>query len=392
MQFFGEMGWWSAGWLGAFGGSIGQVFHSWRAEPLAVLSSAVFWGFGWRLAAAEVRFSALLTEFQFGLSLLLVFFLLDAIWGTNSPLLIPLTLVFFLVALSGIAVSHALERESWLAGPFRNGWLGFLIFSIVLILGAGWLISRRVDPPLVELLISCLARLGQWVLEILRGIFLFFVNLLPLPHPGELPSPAPLPQMKRPDEFPFQIFSESVREVIRFFWAMIWGFLILLALWRLSSQFLDWFRRRWGGGQGMEVEPMPGAFREDLVHLLKRLLLAMGVRWPFRKRKEAGPILPGAALVRKTYRQLSAWAAKKGHARNPAQTPYEFLQGLALWLPERRGDFTFITEKYVRVRYSPAAPTEEEVEELRESWQRVRQTRVKKRETPHPALSPEGRG
>ena len=273
----------------------------------------------------------------------------------------------------------ALERESWLTGPVRNGWLGFLFFSIALILGAGWLIGRVMNPPLVELLISFLAQLGQWLLGILREIFLFLANLFPLPKAADLPSPTPLPQMKRPDEFPFQIFSDRVREVIRFIWAMMWAFLVLLALWRLSSQFLDWLRRKWGGGQGVEVEPLPGVFREDLLNFLKRLFLALGFKWPFRKRKKTERLLPEAELVRKMYRQLLAWAASRGHARNLAQTPYEYLQGLVTWLPESGGDFTFITEEYVRTRYSLAAPAEREMEELRRRWERVRQTRIKRR-------------
>jgi hypothetical protein len=377
-QFFGGMEWADAEWLRAFGAAIGQLFYSLNAESLAVISSAVLWGFGWRLASAKIHFSTLVAEFQFGLVLLLVFFLMDSLWGTNSASLIPLTLAFFLAALSGIAISHALERESWLTGPVRNGWLGFLFFSIALILGAGWLIGRVMNPPLVELLISFLAQLGQWLLGILREIFLFLANLFPLPKAADLPSPTPLPQMKRPDEFPFQIFSDRMREVIRFIWAMMWAFLVLLALWRLSSQFLDWLRRKWGGGQGVEVEPLPGAFREDLLNFLKRLFLALGFKWPFRKRKKTESLLPEAELVRKMYRQLLAWAASRGHARNLAQTPYEYLQGLVAWLPECGGDFTFITEKYVCTRYSLATPTERGLEELRRRWERVRQTRVKK--------------
>jgi hypothetical protein len=377
-QFFGGMGWADAEWLRAFGAGMAQVFYSLTPEALAVIGSAVLWGFGWRLASAKIHFSTLVTEFQFGLALLLIFFLMDSIWGTNSASLIPLTLAFFLAALSGIAISHALERESWLAGPARNGWLGFLFFSVALILGAGWLIGRVINPPLVELLISFLARLGQWFLEILREFFLFLANLFPLPKAADLPSPTPLPQMKGPSEFPFQIFSDRVREVIRFFWAMIWGFLVLLALWRVSSQFLDWFRRKWGGAQGIEVEPMQGAFREDLLNFLRRVFLGLGFKWFFRKRKKTERLLPEAELVRKMYRQLLAWAASRGHARNLAQTPYEYLQGLIAWLPETGGDFTFITERYVRTRYSQTVPTVKEVEELRQRWERVRQTRIKK--------------
>ena len=269
--------------------------------------------------------------------------------------------------------------------------MGFLIISIALILGAGWLMSRVFNPPLVEFLFSLLAQVGQWILGILRELFLLLANLFPLPKAADLPPPTPLPQMKRPDEFPFQIFSDSVREVMRFIWAMVWVFLLLLALWRLSSQVLDWLRRKWGGMEGVEVEPLPGAFREDLLNFLKRLFLALGVKWPFWRRKKADPILPEAEFVRKIYRQFLAWAAARGHARNRAQTPYEYLDGLIVWRPENGNDFAFITEEYVRTRYSLAAPTERGLEELRQRWQRVRQMRVKKRH-PDPSLSREGRG
>jgi hypothetical protein len=169
-----------------------------------------------------------------------------------------------------------------------------------------------------------------------------------------------------------------VRDIIRFIWGVGVISLLLVALWRILSQIFDSFRRKMGGMSNAEVESLPGAFREDLLNFLKRLLRIFGVPWPFRRGSRAEPLLPGAELVCKIYRQLSAWAAKKGHARNPAQTPYEFLQGLTLWLPERRGDLTSITEQYVRTRYGLSAPTESGLEELRQSWQRVRQTRPKK--------------
>jgi hypothetical protein len=51
---------------------------------------------------------------------------------------------------------------------------------------------------------------------------------------------------------------------------------------------------------------------------------------------------------------------------------------LIAWLPERGGDFAFLTEQYVRTRYSPAVPEESGLEELRQSWHRIRQTRCKK--------------
>jgi len=146
-QFYGRMEWTGGEWLGALMGALGRMFHSLNPESLAVLGSAILWGLGWRLAATRIHFSALVAEFQFGLALLLVFFLLDSLWGTNSALLVPLSLAFFFAALAGLAVSHAQERQSWIAGPARVGWLGFLFSSIALILGAvGLLVIPLVWP------------------------------------------------------------------------------------------------------------------------------------------------------------------------------------------------------------------------------------------------------
>jgi hypothetical protein len=378
IEFFSGQGWWDPGWLRAFGDALARMFHSLTPEALAVMSSAVLWGFGWRLSGVKIAFSTLVSEFQFGLAILLFVFFLNAVEGNYFPFLIPLTLVFFLFALSGIAVSHALEQESWLSGRNKNPWFAFLLFSIGVILAAGWLISVMVNPPLVEFLLSLMSQVGQWILDGIRRLFLFLSNLLPAPKPGELPPPTPLPQMKRPGEFPFQIFSDSVREVIRFIWCMIWLGLMLIALWRISSQIFGWLRRKWGGVQEAEVEPMAGAFREDLLHFLKSLFRLFGMKWPFRRGRKAEPLLPEAEFVRQMYRRLLAWAAARGHGRKAAQTPYEYLPGLITWLPERGGDFTFLTEQYVRTRYSPAIPGENALEESRQSWRRIRQTRWKK--------------
>jgi hypothetical protein len=378
VHFFAHTGCEDPQWLRAFGDALTRMFHSLTPEALAVLSSAVFWGFGWRLAAVKIRFSTLVSEFQFGLAILLTLFFLNAQWELSTATLIPLTLAFFFFALGGIAVSHASERESWVWGHSRHRWFAFLLLTIGFILGTGWLISAVVNPSLIEFILSLLAMAGQWIWAWIVKFFIFLGELIPPPKPAELPPAARLPQMKGPAETPFILFSDSVREVIRFIWGAGVISLLLIALWRISSQIFEWFRRKMGGMGDAEVEPLPGAFREDLLNFLKKLLRIFGVRWPFGRRSRAMPLLPGAEVVRKTYRQLSVWAAKKGHARNPAQTPYEFLQRLTLWLPERRGDLTSITEQYVRTRYGLSAPTERGLEELRQSWQRVRQTRLKK--------------
>ncbi len=378
IQFFANFGWGDPQWLLAFWQAIARIFHTFTPESLAVASSAILWGFSWRLAYVRIQFATLISEFQFGLAILLIVFFLSAQLGMKSAALIPVTLTFFLLALSGVSVAHASERDSWLSGQYKGHWFGFLLFSIGLILAFGLLISVAISPSLVQFLLSLLAQAGQFVLKMIEKILLFLSGLFPPPKPGDLPSPARTAQMKKLAEPPFVFFSDSTREVMRFLWSMMCLSLILIALWRVSSQIFDWLRRKLSGSQGVEVEPLPGAFREDLLNLLRRIFRALRIKWPFRGRTESDPILVQTAFVRRIYRQLLAWAAARGHSRNLAQTPHEYLETLIEWLPESRWDLTLITEQYVQVRYSPSVPTEDGLAQLHQSWQRVRQIRPPK--------------
>jgi hypothetical protein len=378
IQFFGNFGWGDSQWLREFWQAEAKIFHTFTPESLAVASSAVLWGFGWRLAYVRIQFATFISEFQFGLAILLFVFFLSAQLGMKSAALIPVTLIFFLLALSGVSVAHASERDSWLSGQYKGQWFGFLLFSIGLILAFGLLISMAISPSLVQSLLSLLARAGLFILKMIEKIFLFLSGLFPEHKPGDLPSPARTAQMKKLTETPFVLFSDSTREVMRFLWSMLCLSLILIALWRVSSQIFDWFRRKLSGSQGVEVEPLPGAFREDLLDLLRRIFRAFRIKWPFRGGTESDPILVETAVVRRIYRRLLSWAAARGHSRNLSQTPHEYLEMLIEWLPESRRDLTLITDQYVQVRYSPSVPTEIGLAQLHQSWQRVRQVRPPK--------------
>jgi len=92
------------------------------------------------------------------------------------------------------------------------------------------------------------------------------------------------------------------------------GGLVLFTLWRVSSQMLGWLRRRLAGMAGVEMEPMPGAFRADMKALLKHLFARLlGFLMPSRRAKQ---VLPEIASVRQTYRHLLRWAAAAGYPRS----------------------------------------------------------------------------
>ena len=186
VHLFAHTGWEDPQWLRDFGYALAQTVHGFTPESLVALSSAIFWGFGCRLAYVRIHFATLVGEFQFGLAILLTLFFLNAQWELSTAVLLPATLGFFFFALAGIAVSHASERESWVSGRYRDCWFAFLLLTIGFILGIGWLISAVVNPSLIEFILSFLAMVGQWIWAWIVKFFIFLGELIPSPKSAEL--------------------------------------------------------------------------------------------------------------------------------------------------------------------------------------------------------------
>ncbi len=384
-QYFRIHGLWDLLWLESLTREVLQGFQAFNPEMLSLMSSAVLWAFGWRLGTAQIRFAVVLGEFQFGLTILFITFFARSQLGMDSGVMLALTLVFFPLALGGISLSHAAEQESWLAVPPRSRWTGLLLLSIGTIFIFGLLVNLLLTPSSIQWLFSLLAAGGQWILGILEKFFLFLIGLFPPSQPGNLPSPAQSGQLKKISEPPFILFSDSTREVIRFLWAIMCISLVVVALWRVSSQILEWLRRRLTDTEEAETESLPGAFREDLLKFLAKIFQALRMKWPFRKKKP-GPGTKEGDFARSIYRQILAWAEAGGHGRKRSETPLEYLETLWECLPENREDLTLITDRYVRARYGPALPRETDGEPLKESWLRVRQnhSRLRKRKPRKP--------
>ncbi len=378
-QFFGPNGLADLDWLTSLTRRILQGFHGFNPEMLSLISSGVFWGFGWRLGTGGIRFETLLGEFQFGLTILFVVFFARSQLGMDSAPVLGPSLVFFLLALGGISLSRAVEQESWLALPPRGRWTGLLILSIGIIFILGLLVNALLTPSVIQWFFSLLAAGGQWLLGVVEKIFLFLIGLFPPSQPGNLPSPPQSGQMKRLSEAPFVLFSDSTREVIRFLWAVMCISLVVVALWRASSQILEWLRRKLAGMEEAETESLPGAFREDLLRLLAKILAAIRIKWGLRKKP--GSTAKEGDFARSIYRKILAWAAAGGHGRKPSQTPQEYLSTLWECLPENREDLTLITDFYIRARYGPVSPLQSESAPLKASWFRIRDnhSRLRKR-------------
>ncbi|MGE5840485.1 MAG: hypothetical protein ACM34H_11155, partial [Deltaproteobacteria bacterium] len=128
-------------WPLSFLSQILQVSSFPSPGQLLLFCSPFLWWAGGRLLRLRLDFSAALTEFQFGIAILLILLFFESMWGLDLPGLVPITMAFFVFSFSGTAVTHAREGAGWLSGPFRSRWMSLLIFTIILILVGGIIVG-----------------------------------------------------------------------------------------------------------------------------------------------------------------------------------------------------------------------------------------------------------
>jgi len=375
IQLFSGLGWLNPSWLLALPQAVVQILYAFKPELLILVSSAVLWWLGRRLAYLRINFAALVGEFQFGLVILLITFFATSMLTVDLADSVPIVLTFFIFALLGTSIAHAQEGTSWLSGMYQGHWSGLLLVSISLVLILGLLISLVVTPDLLHLVLAAL----KWIGGLIMNVIAFVAGLFPGPGPAELPPAMPVPEIEPSEGFKLWTMPELVRSGLSLGLVILWSGLVLVALWRISSQIFGWLRRRLASMAGAEFEPLPGAFTADLLSLLKHVLFkVLGLRLLFRLARKSSSVLPEVASVRQIYRQLLRWAAAGGCPRHMSQTPYEYLYTLVDLLPEAQGDLDFVTWQYVSARYGPSLPAEDELHKLRQSWHKIRQHRLKR--------------
>jgi hypothetical protein len=381
-QLFSSLPMSDPAWLRALPQALSSIFYFFSPELWILAASGLVWWLGRRLAQTRVTFTIAVAEFQFGLFFLLILFFFVATFEVKLSNAVPLALVFFLFSLVGISIAHAEEGENWLSRLSQGYWLPLLFVTIGVILVLGLLIGSLLTPDFIQTIANAIVWVWNFLWDLFIRLMLFIARFFPEPEPSSMPDVFP-PQQDETGGFHIEeLFPAWLRSAIRLGWSVLMISILVFALWRMFSQIFSWMRRRFGGRAEAEYESMPGAFKADFLGFLKRLfyrILGLKlVRW--QKKVEA----PEISSIRQIYRQLLSWAATQGYPRLAFQTPYEYLYRLEAALPESREPLEFITQSYVSARYGRYAPSEAELDQLKESWHQVKQNRL----APPPGESP----
>ncbi|PKN65102.1 MAG: hypothetical protein CVU57_11870 [Deltaproteobacteria bacterium HGW-Deltaproteobacteria-15] len=358
-------------------------FPTW--EFLTLAGSGVLWGCGKRLARIAGDGSVILSEFQFGTFMLLIVFFLASQWKLDLDGLVPITMIFFFFALTGLPANLLQAGSGWSLTGRKARWFAIIVCAVCLVLIAGLIVASIMKPDLMNQILSLVEAAARFVGRVIARIIAFLMSFFPDPEPSKFD--LPLPPSSGADRDPSFIarmfrIPESVRRVASMIVSGIWICLFLAAMWSLSSSLIKWLLQRVSLSNGMEVETLSGAFREDLIALLKAVVrnmdrlfsMFLGLFGLKRIRRIASP---ENVSVRSVYKQLLRWASRKGVPRPRAQTPGEYLDLLAKKLPGGYDEFSLITSGYIEARYSKALPPPGTIERIVASWKALRRKRGK---------------
>lgn len=375
VQLFPGTDFGDAVWLSSIPHAFSQIFTSFEPALLILLSSAVLWWFGRRLAYSKADFPATLTEFQFGLVVLIIVFFTAYELHLDQSSSLPISMVFFSLALIGISLAHFQENDGWFNSLRQTPWPVMLLVSIGIIILFGLLISAIVTPDFIKLILKGLA----WVWSMIDRFLVYLASIIPNPFKNLSLPPTP-PSTPLPDERGGIGFPEWLIPAIRLGLGIIIGGMFLIAIWISTSQILDRIRRR-ARKTGGEVESLKGAFKLDLINWLKRVLSRIfGIKFGPSARNKAVNISPETASVRLLYRQFLHWAVERGYPRHTSQTPFEFQHVLSDVVMDNQDALDFITREYMNARYGFGSTTEDELSQLKQKWQALRKTDLKKPE------------
>lgn len=339
-----------------------------RPELIIFICSLFLWPLGYRLARVRVGFVLSLAEFQCGLAIILFTYFLNSQIGASMLNSIPVVLAFTALSILSLALSHAEQQSSWLGGRHSAFWFTLLGLSIVLIIFLGFITGSFATHDFLDLLLTPV----RWLWGLFTKFMLFLAeHTLMKQYLDPLDWGASGGGGGEDAADVFKAFQMPVwlRDGLRFGLGMVWFVFIAVALWRISSLIYQWLRRHFVSRYPADYESLDGAFKDDLLRLLRRL-------WDWFSRLFRGteriPSSPEIESVRQIYREVLSWGAAKGVRRLSEQTPYEYLFALSEVIPLAADDLRVITDRYVDTRYGSISPGWEKLAELRATWKRIK--------------------
>jgi hypothetical protein len=282
---------------------------------------------------------------------------------------------FFTLGMVSIASARLLESDvrirSW---SLARRWIGLLLGSAVLTLSVGLAALFFLSPGNLIRAGEVLAPIFRWIRYLLTYIVMVVAYALQRLISGitSAVDPNVLPSVTTP-EMPG--FGEPLNEVasppwLSTTWMVIGRIIVLVVLFLVVGLIVRRIvRRRRARRIESDVERESlGMAREGLKEGLERGWQRM---IDALKQLRQTPNY-STENIRRIYASLVAFGGELGHPRGEEETPYEYLGTLEELFDGSELDVDLITDAYVNVHYGEFPEVNDQVERVRESWERLR--------------------
>jgi hypothetical protein len=372
LLFAGEP-WRHTDWLLALPGApLSLFFEPQVSELILFVGSAGAWYFGQRLVFREPEYGRLLADFQFGLVMLLVAFLVGYGFGVEAGHPLLLTIAFFGLGLSAVATARSAGDNNGTEGLSRGQLSGAVLGLIAAVFFTALLVAAIVRPETIDAVLAGIRYVGGLIVRLIA----WMASWIPTPDyaTGDTPAPATGDDSGLIEWYRSLPLPAILRRTMFVIWTTVVLGVLIAALWRVCQQVLEWLRRRRTTAPGAVVESTGRGLWSD-IRALASWLLRVGKRLVARLRTR---LIHGDAPDRtagSVYLALVRWAGKKLVRREPWQSPYEYLASLLPLVPAAADDLSFVTDGYVDERYGGHTAGETAIAELAAAAARIRRAR-----------------
>jgi len=377
----------AADWLLMPFRDIGVVPSSIPLSWVAIMLLIYLWARAIHLANRSLSAEAVGFSFRSGVVVLIaVAFFVQVFTGLDASGFVAAYFFFALTAVALARVEEVSRLPNSARAPFSGFWIGSTVGAVgllvllggtvVLILTGGGLEGLlRLLAPLLEVVQTAVIAAGMLLVLLVEWLLgLFRVDLTKLGDQlREVMSrlnlePVPLEPSPESEAWLWPIIERTVQVL---FTVALPATIVALIL------YVTWRRRRQrsgeeGGDESRELLLSGGALAGNLRAMLRGGLDRLGELAGMVRRFGPGARLLAAMSIRRIYGQMVRLATEAGYPRNRSQTPYEYLPALCQAYPGYETEVATITEAYVNAHYGQVPDSGEELQRIRDCWERAR--------------------
>jgi hypothetical protein len=357
---------------------------------VAMMALVYFWARGIHLARHSLSADSVGFSFRAGIVLLILATLVVRLFTGEDAAGFVMPFFFFALVAVGLARTEEVSRLPRSgSGPagFAGFWLGSTVGAVALLMLVGMVVAAFFSGGGLRQVLRWLSPLWSLVQILVVGVAVLILMLLDLVLSllqvdlgaiGDF-----LRQMMQdlsrilaiqPATLPPGSEAETRPPILGILHAVIT--VAIPAVTILLVVLFTWNRvrrgRRQAGDESRESLLSAGAVASSLRAMLQAGLDRLGDLAGLVDRFGLGARFLSAISIRRIYANLVRLAAEAGYPRMQSQTPYEYLETLHQALPGSEVDVAVITEAYVNAHYGQVPDGREDLQRIRDCWERVR--------------------